>query len=178
MSVFFTSDTHFQHQKILEYCNRPFKNIAEHDETLISNWNSRVKRGDTVYHLGDFGFGEYVNIFNRLNGKILLILGSHDDNIFDNSNYGAQQEMCSNKTMWEFKQKDIRITLCHYALRVWPASHYNSFHLFGHSHNHLPPFGKSFDVGVDGHNFYPWSLDEVLEKMDTLPNNFNLIKER
>jgi calcineurin-like phosphoesterase family protein len=42
-----------------------------------------------------------------------------------------------------------RVTLCHYGMRVWPASHHGAWHFFGHSHGRLPNHGRSRDVGVD-----------------------------
>jgi calcineurin-like phosphoesterase family protein len=50
MKFFFTADTHFNHDNIIEYCNRPFKNAEEMNDTLIINWNSVVGEHDTVYH--------------------------------------------------------------------------------------------------------------------------------
>jgi predicted RNA binding protein YcfA (HicA-like mRNA interferase family) len=43
------------------------------------------------------------------------------------------------------------------------------------SHGRLDSFGKSFDVGVDSNSFFPWSLEEVVDKMNKLPDNFNLV---
>lgn len=43
-------------------------------------------------------------------------------------------------------------------------------HLTGNSHGHLGPYGKSFDVGVDSHEFRPWTWDEVKEKCEKLDN--------
>ena len=55
------------------------------------------------------------------------------------------------------------IVLSHYAMRVWNSSHHGSWHLYGHTHGELEdlPNSLSFDVGVDCHDFYPISYDEV-----------------
>jgi calcineurin-like phosphoesterase family protein len=80
--LFLTSDTHFCHSKLVE--QRGFKSIEEHDETLISNWNSVVRPQDSICHLGDFVLGAgdkskevCINLFNRLNGHITLLFGNH-----------------------------------------------------------------------------------------------------
>ena len=74
--VFFTSDTHFNHANIIRFCNRPFKDVSHMNEAIISNWNRVVGPEDIVFHLGDFclgGSAEWINVLNRLNGKIYLI---------------------------------------------------------------------------------------------------------
>ena len=55
--IYFIADTHFNHANIIKYCNRTFKNTHEMNEYIIQKWNSVVKKDDTVYHLGDVGFG-------------------------------------------------------------------------------------------------------------------------
>ena len=80
-NVWFISDTHFGHAKVIEYCNRPFANIQEMDKELIKRWNAKVKSRDLVWHLGDFALAnkEYVaEIVSKLNGEIRLIKGNHD----------------------------------------------------------------------------------------------------
>lgn len=57
--VFFTSDTHFNHTNIIRFCNRPFKDVAHMNETIIANWNSVVGPDDIIFHLGDFLFGRF-----------------------------------------------------------------------------------------------------------------------
>ena len=54
METFFTSDHHFGHRRIIDYCGRPYAHVDEMDEALIANWNARVGHSDVVYHLGDF----------------------------------------------------------------------------------------------------------------------------
>ena len=80
-NLFFTSDTHFFHEGIIKFCKRPYATVEEMNETLIRNWNETVPENGTVFHLGDFAFGgwrEWMSDYNRLNGKIYLILGNHD----------------------------------------------------------------------------------------------------
>ena len=78
---YFIADTHFNHENIIKYCNRPFKNAKEMNEYIINKWNSVVTQKDIVYHLGDVGFGtteELKKIVSRLNGLKILIRGNHD----------------------------------------------------------------------------------------------------
>lgn len=83
MTTFFIGDTHFGHKNIINFESvrpfRPFTSIEEHDEELVRRWNSVVRKGDTVWHLGDFAFGsKHIAIAGRLNGIKKLVLGNHD----------------------------------------------------------------------------------------------------
>jgi len=172
MTTFFTSDHHFGHANILEYSDRPFSSIEEHDSVLVDNWNSVVSPGDLVYHLGDFVFGKEKWKYDRacellsvLNGQVHLIRGNHD--------YGKMLEapwasVHKYKTI-KVKTPDgpQRIFLCHYAMRVWNQSHYGVWSLFGHSHGSLvdDPQSLSTDVGVDTQGYTPVSFERVGEIM-------------
>ena len=79
--IWITSDTHFNHANIINYCARPFKDVEEMNATLISKWNNSVGKEDIVWHLGDFAMGgakEVEVLRAQLNGKIYLIRGNHD----------------------------------------------------------------------------------------------------
>lgn len=54
--IYFTADTHFGHENVIRFCDRPFSSANEMDEAMIANWNARVKGDDTVYVLGDMFF--------------------------------------------------------------------------------------------------------------------------
>lgn len=162
--TWYTADHHFGHKNIIKYCNRPFFDADEMDEMLIQKWNSRVKSNDLVYHLGDFTLGN-VNIFksyeDRLNGNIIFIPGQHDWNWFKKQYGGWKNRLVSTKMY--YKGERIIIVLCHYPLRSWDGSNYDSIHLHGHSHGNLPRLPRTLDVGVDCHDFYPINLDAVME---------------
>jgi len=78
-NIWVISDTHFGHANIVEYSNRPFSNVEEMDEFMVTAWNETVKDGDIVYHLGDVYFGNKgAENLQKLKGRKRLILGNHD----------------------------------------------------------------------------------------------------
>ena len=161
-NVFFTSDTHFSHENIIKYCNRPFSSVEEMNETIITNWNNVITPNDTVFHLGDFGFGSTGNLAEikyRLNGNIEFVCGSHDKN--------AKKLFFPYRLMLEIKIEDHPIVLCHYAMRTWKASYHGSWHLFGHSHGRLAVDNHTlaYDVGVDSNYYTPVSMDKIVDIM-------------
>jgi len=42
--IWFTSDTHFSHNKDFIFKDRGFGSIQDHDETLIKNWNEKISK--------------------------------------------------------------------------------------------------------------------------------------
>jgi len=170
--IWITSDLHLGHKNIIDLCNRPFENVEEMDGTLIGRWNQRVKPGDDVYYLGDFtllGYNKAIEYFAKLNGNIHFIRGNHDKwiNRFPLS-------MPVTKNGWVQHEDDIKeikhngklIIMCHYPLLEWNGYYRDSIHLFGHVHGtRIHPNDRGFDVGVDGHNYFPFSLDEIVNQV-------------
>jgi calcineurin-like phosphoesterase family protein len=170
-NIFFTSDTHWDHDKIIQYSGRPFSTVEEMNETMIDRWNEVVEPGDVVYHLGDFCFTKKVRrveeIRERLNGSIHWIFGNHD----------WKKLRTAEGFAWKGDYKKIRvelpdgtkksIILMHYAMRTWDGSHRENWHLYGHSHGNLEINynSLSFDVGVDCWDYRPISLDQVIDHM-------------
>lgn len=60
--IWFTSDLHFFHDRILEFHPKRKEifgsTVEKAKEAMIQLWNSRVNKKDTVYILGDLAFGE------------------------------------------------------------------------------------------------------------------------
>jgi calcineurin-like phosphoesterase family protein len=85
MKFWFTSDLHLGHFNIIKLSGRPYKDILEHDEALIRNWNSRVRPDDYVFHIGDFCYKQnsslsFKDYMKALHGHIVFIKGNHDGN--------------------------------------------------------------------------------------------------
>ena len=138
-NIFFTSDSHFGHANIIVYSKRPFGNPDEMDEKLIENWNNTVKKQDTVYHMGDFCFGDKrrtENIVRRLNGHVHWCFGNHD------KHKGSNAPTKAGGFAWKGDYKEIRVgkqnvKMSHYAHLVWNKSHHGAWFLCGHSHGDL-----------------------------------------
>lgn len=79
--MFFTSDLHLGHERIIQLCDRPFRSVDDMNESIIGRWNALVRRPDTVFVLGDFALGSLaatLPLARRLNGRKKLVPGNHD----------------------------------------------------------------------------------------------------
>lgn len=78
--VYFTSDLHFGHKSVIDYCKRPYKDLEEMHKSFIEIWNSTVEEGDLVYVIGDFSLNKKWSreIVPLLKGYKILISGNHD----------------------------------------------------------------------------------------------------
>lgn len=171
---FFTSDTHFFHQSILWLGNgRPFDSPEEMNEAMIERWNATVGPNDTIYHLGDFSFGNQVKtatILPRLNGRKFFLWGNHDK--------AMKPSLHHFEAVYEYKEIKVqgqRLVLFHFPIESFHQVGRGAWHLHGHCHGNLAdtPMAR-MDVGVDTHDFRPWSFEEIAEHMkgrDGMPSD-------
>ena len=176
MKNWFSSDPHWGHKNIIRYCNRPFENVQIMNETLIMNFNARVRPEDNLYFTGDLFFcdkSKAAKILARLNGKKYLVLGNHDKMIKKNIEFFEPYfEYIGDYLEIKVQDPDASggsqmICLFHYSQKVWNQSHRGSWQLYGHSHGSLPddPNALQMDVGVDCNNYYPFSYEEIKKRM-------------
>jgi calcineurin-like phosphoesterase family protein len=173
MAVFYTADTHFGEERTLTFSRRPFANVREMDDTMVSRWNSLVQSDDTVYHLGDFGDLETAR---RLNGHILLLLGNYEREAI------AQGEITLASLQAYFSQVIEGPVLLH-ALEgtgeqialVHEPSHrrMEMFNLFGHIHQLQMVKRNGLNVGVDCHDFAPVSLETILFYKEAIQKHYD-----
>lgn len=171
--TFFTSDPHFGHAKIIEYCNRPYASVEEMNEGLVAEFNKVVGPNDFTYFLGDMSWGPFD--FNRLNGQKALILGNHDNRqqlskYFDS--IGVYSELRG------FLPKGNILALMHYPIESWNRKFHGSVHLHGHTHGTGDNSGLlRFDMGVDCWNMKPVSFEEVRQLIPIRKEQAASIKE-
>lgn len=77
MKIYVVSDTHYQHDAIVEYCQRP----QNHAELLFGNMGF-LRKQDCLVHLGDVGLGNQQEIHEKyiisIAARKILVLGNHD----------------------------------------------------------------------------------------------------
>lgn len=155
------SDTHFNHKNIVGYENRPFESIEYMNKSLINNWNSVVKKKDTVYHLGDFAFGNKVyikSILSQLNGKKVLIMGNHDRRIKKNPVFWLE---CGFDVVYDYPI----IYKGDFILSHEPLADIGRFYnIHGHIHSRCNNSNKYINVSVEQTNYRPVNLDSIVSK--------------
>lgn len=133
--IYFTSDTHFGHEKAVNFPDRKGFTVDTWADMMINLINNKVTKSDRLFILGDFALGshkQFLAIREKIKVKDLwLIFGNHD----------PSNELCKKvfgdkfRHVHECKIKGTPTWLSHYPHLAWPKSHYGSFHLFGHLHN-------------------------------------------
>jgi len=175
--IFITSDTHFAHANICRGVSkwtdksgtRDFNSIDEMNNAIIDNINSMVAPTDSLYHLGDFCFGDksltpyWRSKINCRN--IYLIYGNHDHGIDKYRN-----EFVWIKDYFTLRHSNKHVVLFHYPIASWEGRHHGALHAFGHCHGSFnQPNGRSMDVGVDTNNFRPYSIEKFIELCEQKP---------
>lgn len=155
----FTADQHFGHEKIIQMCERPFKNATLMQKQLIKRHNEVVQDGDDVYMLGDFStltashIGTIQQILSKLKGRKHLILGNHDIR-----NPITLQEAGFYSVHYPYLEVEEFICVHDPALSQTDRKHR---FLCGHIHNLFEQQLNCFNVGVDVRNYRPISIEEI-----------------
>jgi calcineurin-like phosphoesterase family protein len=196
--LWFTSDTHYDHKNICsattnwvgaENLTRKFSSLDQMNDELVNSINAKVGQDDILFHLGDWSFNGFENI-RKFRERIVcknvhLILGNHDhhiernkddiQSIFSSVNHYLQLEVKRELTPDQMKVGvlgHIKFVLMHYPIASWNGMNDGVIHLHGHVHlsnNLRVADGKAMDVGVDGNNYEPIELNEIIKIMSKQP---------
>jgi len=148
MKLWLTSDTHFNHDNIIGYCNRPYKDVSHMNRMLIDRWNTLVSPDDWVIHCGDVCMGRWEDAgkaVETLSGHKVLCRGNHDGSkflrVYRDLGWHVMTTLSVDDVLFQHHPMDFGVT--------------HDFQLIVHGHCHGRPVveGKArlihLDVGVD-----------------------------
>lgn len=171
-NLWLVSDTHFDHANILKFKDsdgrptRPFDTVEQMNETMIDRWNSVVKPGDKVYHLGDVVFGEdkaawMSKHWPRLNGQKRLIVGNHDRiKLLSSGGWFSKVDL------WRMFP-EFGLLLTHVPVHPSTLGESHRFgegkmvNVHGHIHTNPSPDGPYRCVCVEQINYTPVNIEEI-----------------
>ena len=166
------------HDKEFVWKNRGYKNVYEMNLDLMTKWNATVNADSEVYLLGDVMLNdteEGMRILQNLKGNIHIIAGNHDtakrlklyqesQNIVD-IKY-ADLLRISKRSTFYLSHYPTMMTNINDRKKIWCLS--------GHTHT-IDKFAlkehQIYNIGVDAHNGFPVSIEEVLEDLRRLKEN-------
>ena len=189
--LFFSSDSHYNHVNIVSAISkwpagggtRKFNSLNEMNDRLVYELNAAVGQDDVLIHLGDWSFGGFESIAefrNRINCKTIhLFLGNHDHHIANNKEnvrdlFASVNKLETVELRVPQGKETMRYTFecCHFPIASWDGLGKGYPHLHGHVHlpGHLKIHkGRAMDVGVDGNNYKPYSLNDILKALEGRP---------
>lgn len=178
MSIWITSDWHFNHSKDFIYQARGFQTIEEMNTEIVKRHNEVVASDDDVYVLGDLCMSTDLDgnkqLIESLNGKMHILFGNHDT-----SNRIEMYKTCSNVIEIRGYATMLKYKKYNFFLSHFPSltANYDSDkplkaqvpNICGHTHANSWDIdidkGIIFHAEVDANNCYPWNIDDIIEKL-------------
>lgn len=139
MKYWIISDTHFSHEKIKEFCNRP----EDHELRIISGLSS-ISKNDCLIHLGDICMGNdgivHTLLSDNCKCKRILVRGNHDSK---SSSWYMDHG-------WDFVCDAFRLEYCGYIV------------MFSHKPQ---PWDGVWDINIHGHLHNLGRVKEIKHEM-------------
>lgn len=160
MKIWLITDTHFGHDKMVQYCGRP-----ENFNELIVRGLNVLDKDDILIHLGDICIGRDAEwhqcIIQRIGCKKILVRGNHDKKSNEWYMSHGWDFVCES---FSLKIGSDRILFSHEPKHLSR----NDFNIHGHFHNNLHRLQRR-EWAVDGEE------ERNREILDTLTmNHINL----
>jgi len=164
LNTYIISDTHFGHENIIKYCDRP----ENHDALMMKNWWRTISLDDTILHLGDLTFKSRSDIaFGLLPGKKYLIKGNHDkksNSWYESENFRVIRPFVWNKIAFTHEPLDIDSDKYDDDGNDW------NINIHGHIHNNgyirREDKGRLYiNVSVEVMNYTPVRLRDILKEV-------------
>lgn len=160
--VWFWSDLHLDHHKIIRYANRPFHSAPEFNQVLLQNAQQKVQENDFLIFGGDLAMWNDLNSvpewMKECPGKKLLILGNHDiktRRIEKGLQSWLNLGFCAVSDLWVIPANS-EYWLTHYPIDQSLIPH-DVINVHGHIHEKSLP-GPYINMSVEHHDYSPFRL--------------------
>lgn len=175
--IWFSSDSHFCHDRGFIYEPRGFSTVDEANEEIIKRWNSVVGPNDLVYHLGDVMLNDNekgIQCLERLNGQIYILRGNHDTSTRMYMYLAAKNVFGCGDYAKVIKHNGYNFYISHYPTLTSNMDNdaptkKHMINLYGHTHQKTnfyqdQPF--MYHVGLDSHNCYPVEITQIINDIE------------
>lgn len=168
--IYFTSDLHLGHDREFIWGPRGYTDVCKMNEEQVCKFNETVSSDDECWILGDLTLGKLEDAepyLRRLQGKIHVVLGNHDTDrrraFYESLGWDCQHAA-------RIKYNKLSFYLSHYpticANLESESMEHTTLCIYGHTHqktNFYQGNPYMYHVGVDSHDGYPVSIEQVID---------------
>lgn len=158
--IHFTSNLLLSNPSMVE--SRGFSSIDEMNETLIQNWNERVKPNDIVYHLGNFAWDPLIadEALEKLNGNINFMTGEWDKALYEViDRFEGIHQILNNQILFIDSH---HLIVSYWPMIEWPGKDIKTTHIHGGSvKTKIDEEQCRINCNVDNWQLAPIDLDTI-----------------
>ena len=170
--IWVTSDLHLNHKRVPLFSSTSLeqnglsyiKSVDDWNEMIISRINQLVREQDTLWILGDVGFGSTENLkqlISRINGHKILVMGNHDKFSLTTAYRLGFEQVYDGPTFLPGSRG--MILLSHAPAFEAYASPYIACNLHGHIHEGALTLPRFFNMNIAMNEYYPVNIDKFLK---------------
>jgi calcineurin-like phosphoesterase family protein len=195
---YFTSDTHYGHENIIKFCDRPYADVHHMNVDLVNRAAAMLGPDDELWQLGDVALG-YLNSsltnLARVPGQVTLVAGNHDRCHPYNGKRGERfvevyRERCQLRDLVLANTRltlanGVEVQVSHFPFAEteamansrpdkfaqWRPVDDGAWLLCGHIHEKWRQRGRAINVGVDAWGGSPVSEETIIGLTDAGPQN-------
>lgn len=171
----YTSDLHFSYEKIINLCNRPFKDVSEMNNKILENFREKIGKDDFLFILGDVSaYGQEPEyLIRKIPGHKILIKGNHDKSLIKRHSFRqCFTDIVSNEIVRDtVDDQEVKIFLTHYPMAEWDGYWKGIWQFYWHVHNNphggaalMSMIPTAINVGVDVQNFMPKTAEDLIRE--------------
>lgn len=166
-NIWFISDTHFGHNNIIKFSNRPYLDIDTMNEMLIKSFNDHVSPNDISIWVGDVSFKgveESKRIIRRMNGYKILVVGNHD---FERKKGIKPLAMDEVHIVYNLQMSESKVAFTHYPMDNLPEGWvdvHGHVHIGGHHADEVEST-THINVNCEFWDYKPIPLEVIYDKV-------------